>query len=110
MEDLKMKGIMTMPTLEIVANAAPITQKDRRTQISDLDSLTRKQAEDLIYRLGFTAKDIAMRIKTAPSTKLVAAKLFEMQISPIRLSTHDYEYIRNKHIERLRSDESFDIQ
>lgn len=99
-----------MPTLEIVANAAPITQKDRRTQISDLDSLTRKQAEDLIYRLGFTAKDIAMRIKTAPSTKLVAAKLFEMKISPIRLSMHDYEYIRNKHIERLRSDESFDIQ
>lgn len=98
-----------MTILEIVANAAPITQKDRRTQISDLDSLTRKKAEDLIYRLGFTAKDIAMRIKTAPSTKLVAAKLFDMQISPIRLSTQDYEYIRNKHIERLKLDESFDI-
>lgn len=99
-----------MPTSEKVANAAPITSKDRRTRISDLNSLTRKHAEDLIYRLGFTAKDIAMRIETAPSTKLVSARLLEMKISPIRLSTQDYEYIRRKHIERLKLDESFDIQ
>lgn len=109
MKSDKKRGMIRMTILEIVANAAPITQTDRRTQIADLDSLTRKKAEDLIYRLGFTAKDIAMRIKTAPSTKLVAAKLFDMQISPIRLSTQDYEYIRNKHIERLKLDESFDI-
>ena len=99
-----------MQTLKRGINTLPVLESDRRFEIETLHDLTVLDAEDLIYRLGFTAKDIAMHTKSAPSTKEVAAKLREMSVSPIRLTTEDYEYAKDKHVKRLRDDKSFDVQ
>ena len=96
-----------MQTLKRGINTLPVLESDRRFEIETLHDLTVLDAEDLIYRLGFTAKDIAMHTKSAPSTKEVAAKLREMSVSPIRLTTEDYEYAKDKHVKRLRDDKSF---
>ena len=80
-----------MQTLKRGINTLPVLESDRRFEIETLHDLTVLDAEDLIYRLGFTAKDIAMHTKSAPSTKEVAAKLREMSVSPIRLTTEDYD-------------------
>ena len=89
-------------------NSHPILESDRRFEIDKIEDLTLPVAEDLIYRLGFTAKDIAMHTKNAPSTKEVSAYLKDLKIERLRLSTEDYDKAKLKHIERLKKDPTFD--
>lgn len=89
-------------------NTKPVLESDRRFEIDKIEDLTFEAAEDLIYRLGFTAKDIAMHTKNSPSTKIVSAYLKDLKIERIRLSKEDYEAAKLKHIDRLKKDPTFD--
>lgn len=89
-------------------NSHPVLESDRRFEIDKIEDLTFEAAEDLIYRLGFTAKDIAMHTKNSPSTKIVSAYLKDLKIERIRLSKEDYETAKLKHIDRLKKDPTFD--
>lgn len=97
-----------MTTIDSYLNSLPVLESDRRFEIDKIEDLTFEVAEDLIYRLGFTAKDIAIHTKNAPSTKEVSAYLKDLKIERLRLSKEDYDKAKIKHIERLKKDPTFD--
>lgn len=99
-----------MSTLSSHLSNSIINEDEESIELLKLSDLTVDLAKDLIYRLGFTAKDIAMRIKSAPTTKEVSDVLKnKFKISPIRLSNKDYILAKEKHIARLNRDERFNV-